>query len=328
MGSIVRLLPLLVPLAIWFALDALLAPKMVSPPLAPAEPVLVTLLTGWTVYLFIRGPQVGLWVWAIAAVLFAAGAYGLGYEWERWSVWSQTYGWPPPFSALPYVYWPLIAISLVSLISSVGMPFSAAIVKWLQGYRGNVRPGNDLHGTARWMNERERRARFSVDDGETGDCLVVGEDCDVDEEPERIGSASLLLYNVADRGHAITVGPTGMGKTRGLVCPNLLHWTRSVVCLDIKGDLSQRFTRARQRMGRKIVTLDVNAAGGNTDSLDILSWLDPHGPTIIADTRTVAGWLGGEDPKHDSNPSFRGNAKDLVQLGLVGADLQRPDSQT
>ena len=86
------------------------------------------------------------------------------------------------------------------------------------------------------MSREERReTRFPAQEAFAGERLVVGENCDVDRETSRIGRSPPLLYDMSGKGHAITIGPTGMGKTRGLVSPNLLHWSRSAVTLDLKG---------------------------------------------------------------------------------------------
>lgn len=250
---------------------------------------------------------------ALACVV--AGAYGLDIERTRWLPWWQANGFRPDVMLLGLDY-PLIATSLIGLLSPVGMFASKPIFTWLQGYRQRLRPGNDLHGSARWMSRAERDKYFPAEEEFPGERLVVGENCDVDREPGLIGRAPPLLYKMAGRGHAITIGPTGMGKTRGLVSPNLLHWSRAVVCLDLKGDLAPTFGPARRAMGHDVITLDAEATGGNTDSINLLSWLDPA-HNIVRDTRIVSGWLAGDEPKNDSNPAFRGNARDLIQLGLL-----------
>ena len=292
--------------------------------------IATTVALAWAIFMLAPCPKPrNKPVWFAALVCLGAGLYGLDVERSRWLPWWQTNGLQLDVTLLNLDY-PLLAISVIALLSPVGMLCSSPLSKWLQGYRDRLRPGNDLHGNARWINWGERQKYFSSQAAASGEWLVVGENCDVDKETDRIGRSPLLLYNIQGNGHAISVGPTGMGKTRGLVSPNLLHWSRSIVGLDLKGDLSSKFGPARRRMGHDVITLDAEATGGNTDSINLLSWLDPkHG--IVRDTRTVAGWLAGDEPESESNPAFRGNARDLIQLGLLEImcnDSIRPEQKT
>ena len=78
------------------------------------------------------------------------------------------------------------------------------------------------------------------------------------------------------------------------------------------------------------MTLDAEATGGNTDSLNLLSWLNSK-DGVVRDARIVATWLAGEEPKNSSAPAFRGNARDLIQLGvleLICNDSIPPEEKT
>ena len=40
----------------------------------------------------------------------------------------------------------------------------------------------------------------------------------------------------ASEAHCLVVAPTGAGKGRGLVIPNLLQWPHSMIVVDVKGE--------------------------------------------------------------------------------------------
>ncbi len=52
--------------------------------------------------------------------------------------------------------------------------------------------------------------------------------------------------------HALIVAPTGRGKTRGFVIPNLLTWQGSAVTLDVKGECYEATARHRAAQGDKV----------------------------------------------------------------------------
>lgn len=61
--------------------------------------------------------------------------------------------------------------------------------------------------------------------------------------------------------HYLCVAPTGSGKTRGVVIPNLLMTTATCVVLDVKGELYHVTAERRRRMGRVIVLDAFNLTG-------------------------------------------------------------------
>lgn len=50
--------------------------------------------------------------------------------------------------------------------------------------------------------------------------------------------------------HAMTIAPTGSGKGRGVVIPNLTHYDGSVVAIDVKGELYDVTAERRAKFGR------------------------------------------------------------------------------
>jgi type IV secretion system protein VirD4 len=76
-------------------------------------------------------------------------------------------------------------------------------------------------------------------------------------------------------GHLLTCAPTGKGKGRGVLIPNLALYQGPVICVDIRGELYQVTARRRRAMGQQVAVLDpfhvVTEAGDHLNPLDILS---------------------------------------------------------
>jgi type IV secretion system protein VirD4 len=73
----------------------------------------------------------------------------------------------------------------------------------------------------------------------------------------------------------LTCAPTGAGKGRGVLIPNLLRYPGPVICVDIKGELFQVTSRRRREMGQQVVVLDpfhlVTARSDGLNPLDLLT---------------------------------------------------------
>ncbi|GAB3951987.1 hypothetical protein GCM10028805_33070 [Spirosoma harenae] len=57
-------------------------------------------------------------------------------------------------------------------------------------------------------------------------------------------------------GHLLTIAPTGSGKGRSVIIPNLLHYEGPTITLDIKGEAVQIARKRRLEMGHEVVILD------------------------------------------------------------------------
>jgi type IV secretion system protein VirD4 len=66
--------------------------------------------------------------------------------------------------------------------------------------------------------------------------------------------ATPVLYH--GDSHLMTIAPTGAGKGIGVIIPNLLRYTGTVIAIDPKGENFQVTARRRREMGHKIVVLD------------------------------------------------------------------------
>lgn len=191
-------------------------------------------------------------------------------------------------------------------------------VAWIKGFQGGYRQSTSgAYGTARWMGVEE--AKQLLGNGP----LVIGEAYEPARAPQQAGMAPLLRYR-ADQGHLVTVAGTRSGKTVSVAIPNCVFWDKSLVVHDPKGELAQLCGPVRRRMGRDVLVLDPSRE--DSDSLNVLDWLDPTNDRVIETSRAVVEWLAGEAAKDDANASFKGNAKSLVQVAILEV-VCRPDIQ-
>jgi type IV secretion system protein VirD4 len=69
-------------------------------------------------------------------------------------------------------------------------------------------------------------------------------------------------------GHLITIAPTGAGKGRGALIPNLLMYEGPAIVIDPKGEASRVTARRRRELGQEVYILDpFNLVTDKTDSL-------------------------------------------------------------
>ena len=136
------------------------------------------------------------------------------------------------------------------------------------------------------------------------------------------GAVTDKLVGYNGDGHMLTIGPTRSGKSRRLLIPNLLYeWDRSVLAVDIKGELAELTAGHRAAKGSKISALDpfgvLHRRGVNIPVLGFnpVRSLDPASEDFVDDAMTVAEALIQVSPD-DKQPHFAEAAQDFV-CGLV-----------
>jgi type IV secretion system protein VirD4 len=87
------------------------------------------------------------------------------------------------------------------------------------------------------------------------------------------GDSQAVTYD--GDAHLITCAPTGAGKGRGVLIPNLLHYPGPAIVMDIKGELFQVTSRRRRQMGQQIIALDpfhlVTARSDRCNPFDLMA---------------------------------------------------------
>lgn len=102
-------------------------------------------------------------------------------------------------------------------------------------------------------------------------------------------------------GHVLAIAPTGAGKGRNVVLPNVLTYPGAVVVIDPKGEAAQVSARRRREMGQQTIVLNPfdrsDASAGAFNPLDIL---DPASDNFTPDCIGLAATLtGGTRSLHD-----------------------------
>lgn len=119
--------------------------------------------------------------------------------------------------------------------------------------------------------------------------------------------------------HAMLIAPTRSGKGVGLVIPNLLNWSDSILCLDVKNENFKKTAGYRQAHGHKVFMwspLDPEGCSHRYNPLDAVS-SDPH--QRVSDIQVIANILIKNPPKSD--PVWASEARALfVGLALYVMD--------
>ncbi len=95
-------------------------------------------------------------------------------------------------------------------------------------------------------------------------------------------------------GHVLTIAPTGAGKGRGSIIPNLLRYEGSVIVLDPKGEAAAVTARRRREMGHDVRIIDpFGLVNKHTDSLNPFDIFDLPGIDHGAEAEALATLLSG-----------------------------------
>jgi type IV secretion system protein VirD4 len=134
-------------------------------------------------------------------------------------------------------------------------------------------------------------------------------------EPD-LGGELPILYS-EDR-HLVTIAPTGAGKGRGVIIPNLLRFEGSVIVIDPKGETWHVTARRRKEMGQEVRLLDpFGAVSRRTDSLNPFDLFDRPGALLDADAEMLASLLAGDVGFHKE--PFWDNWGRSLMSGVIAA---------
>ncbi|MCU0340475.1 MAG: type IV secretory system conjugative DNA transfer family protein [Spirosomaceae bacterium] len=128
---------------------------------------------------------------------------------------------------------------------------------------------------------------------------------------ESATQATKIVAN-ADIMHQITIAPTGSGKGRGVIIPNLLSYPGPVVVIDPKGENYRVTARARRQMGQRVVCLDPFGCVTSTpDRLNPFDLLDLPNADLESESQTMAEMITG------GHTSLKEPFWDLSAKGIV-----------
>jgi type IV secretion system protein VirD4 len=145
------------------------------------------------------------------------------------------------------------------------------------------------------------------------------------EGPARhAGSRRRVVYR--GDGHLMCIAPTGAGKGRGLIIPNLLQYPGPVIVTDPKGENYQVTGRRRREMGHRVIALDpFHVATDQSDRLNPFDLFRLPGSQPDADAEMLADLLTGGAPTSMRDP-FWDLASGGLLTGLIGMTLLELDS--
>ncbi len=125
-----------------------------------------------------------------------------------------------------------------------------------------------------------------------------------------------ILYG-EDR-HLVTIAPTGAGKGRGVIIPNLLRFEGSAIVIDPKGETWHVTARRRKEMGQEVRLLDpFGAVSKRTDALNPFDLFDRPGALLDADSEMLASLLAGDVGFHKE--PFWDNWGRSLMSGVIAA---------
>lgn len=137
--------------------------------------------------------------------------------------------------------------------------------------------------------------------------------------PKQAGESPILY---AEDRHLLTIAPTGAGKGRGVIIPNLLQFEGSVIVIDPKGETWHVTQRRRREMGQAVYLLDPFGATSakRTDSLNPFDLFDRPGALLDADSEMLANLLAGDLGFHKE--PFWDNWGRSLMAGVIAAVAQ------
>ncbi|SDY88325.1 type IV secretory system conjugative DNA transfer family protein [Citreimonas salinaria] len=104
-------------------------------------------------------------------------------------------------------------------------------------------------------------------------------------------------------GHMLVVSGSGGGKTVSFVIPNALTYKAgSLVCIDPKSEVHAVTAAARGQLGHDVFKL--KPGDFDTDSMNVIGWIDPASTTFTRDCMTVASWIFSDSGGGDDGAAF------------------------
>jgi type IV secretion system protein VirD4 len=149
-----------------------------------------------------------------------------------------------------------------------------------------------LHGDARFATRPEIRAAGLFSDHG----FLLG----------RLGRRYLILPG---QQSVILAAPPRSGKDVGIVIPNALHWSGSLVITDIKREVWTLTAGFRASQGQACHLLDMLSEDGRTAHWNCLSYVSQHPDRRINDIQRIADILYQESPGAD--PFWTASARSL-----------------
>lgn len=164
--------------------------------------------------------------------------------------------------------------------------------------------------------------------------LLLGRTRSAPERRPAVGFASPLadvrvcpsrLLSYAGEGHLLTIAPTGAGKGRSAIIPNLLTYRGPIICIDPKGENAQVTARYRRAMGQQVVILDpFRTITDRSDALNPFDLFALPDAEIDSDSEMLADLITGGELTLSKDPFWDLTAGGLL-TGLIGYTAEQED---
>jgi type IV secretion system protein VirD4 len=127
-------------------------------------------------------------------------------------------------------------------------------------------------------------------------------------------------------GPLLSCAPTGSGKGRGVLIPNILTYPGQIIVVDIKGELYQTTSRRRREMGQQVVVLDAfHLVTDRCDSLNALDLLGLPRADTDSDAEMLASLLAVGN-EYSTDPFWNTTANGLI-AGLIAHIASYPPKE-
>jgi type IV secretion system protein VirD4 len=128
----------------------------------------------------------------------------------------------------------------------------------------------------------------------------------------RPASATPSLIVDDSESHVLVIAPTGAGKGRNFIIPNLLTCEAPAIVLDIKGEAARVTARCRRDMGHEVVILDpFHIVADEPSSLNPLDRVTSN-PESVADEAFMLASLVSEGLRGSKEPFWDDLAENLI----------------
>jgi type IV secretion system protein VirD4 len=199
---------------------------------------------------------------------------------------------------------------------AVGVALCGAAADFMFGKRADAEPSASSIAKSEWATRRDLvKAGIAEDapqaNGKEG--IYLGQFEDGTGQPVR------LRYR---RGkHVLVIGVPESNKSVGLAIPNIANLRRSMIIVDIKGELAAVTARARQKLGKVIVVnpFDELLEGRpwlESHGINFFLYLDPASPDFAATARTIADCIVTKSTG-GSSEFFNASAVNLLTLFIM-----------
>jgi len=241
-----------------------------------ASKIIVTIIIVFLLALPMYGALLGIVFWNYGYAYMQAAfndpeyLYSvLKYLFTYWLTYHNNPSFPGDFSIHLY------APPLLSLFFSVILLYT--IRAPLIDFRPQLKKKKEsIHGDAHWATESEiRAANLRAKKG-----VLLG----------RTGVNNYLIGD--DFQHILLFAPTGSGKGVGFVLPNLVFWTGSLICHDIKGENHDLTSGYRQNvLKQKVYLWNPADPDGRTHCYNPLDWISNKPGQMVDDVQKICNLI-------------------------------------